>query len=145
MEAHTVIDRIRSHFGRIDDLVESLPVEALGSRLPVSSSTIGAQLWCVIGARESYARALGSGEWSGFTCSLEYGDRHDRDSVRAALARSSEAFEAAASEAPWDESRAESLLALLEHEAQHQGQLIRYLYGLDLPIPQSWAGRWALS
>lgn len=139
------MERVRAHQARLHDLVDTLPTEALGARLPVPSSTIGAQLWCVVGARESYARSLGSGEWSGFSCSLEYGDRHDRDSLRAALARSSEDFEAAASEAPWDEPRAEILLALLEHEAQHQGQLIRYLYGLDLPIPPSWATRWALS
>ena len=29
-------------------------------------------------------------------------------------------------------------LDLLEHEAAHHGQLIRYLYGLDLPIPETW-------
>jgi len=33
---------------------------------------------------------------------------------------------------------------LLEHEAQHHGQLIRYLYGLRLPIPASWKSRYAL-
>ena len=37
------------------------------------------------------------------------------------------------------------LLALLEHEAQHQGQLIRYVYALDYTFPESWASRWALS
>lgn len=33
----------------------------------------------------------------------------------------------------------------LEHEAAHQGQLIRYLYGLRLAIPESWRKRYALS
>jgi hypothetical protein len=37
------------------------------------------------------------------------------------------------------------LLDWLEHEAAHQGQLIRYLYGLRLAIPQSWRKRYALS
>ena len=36
------------------------------------------------------------------------------------------------------------ILDLLEHEAAHQGQLIRYLYGLRLPIPASWKARYAL-
>ena len=36
-------------------------------------------------------------------------------------------------------------LDLLEHEAAHQGQLIRYLYGLRLPIPESWRSRYALT
>ena len=35
-------------------------------------------------------------------------------------------------------------LDLLEHETQHQGQLIRYVYGLKYKFPKSWAERWAL-
>ena len=41
--------------------------------------------------------------------------------------------------APWG-----LVLDLLEHEAAHHGQLIRYLYGLDLPIPDSWKRKYAL-
>ena len=35
-------------------------------------------------------------------------------------------------------------LALLEHETQHHGQLIRYLYGLGIPRPESWQRQYAL-
>jgi hypothetical protein len=37
------------------------------------------------------------------------------------------------------------VLDLLEHEAQHHGQLIRYLYALKLAIPDSWKARYALA
>lgn len=36
------------------------------------------------------------------------------------------------------------LFDLLEHEAQHHGQLIRYLYGLGIERPPSWKERYAL-
>jgi len=45
---------------------------------------------------------------------------------------------------PGDVTRWGLALDLLEHEAAHQGQLIRYLYGLALPIPASWKRRYAL-
>ncbi|MNL45598.1 hypothetical protein D3C87_1682570 [compost metagenome] len=34
------------------------------------------------------------------------------------------------------------LLDLLEHEAQHHGQLARYLYGLKVGVPESWKSRY---
>jgi hypothetical protein len=33
---------------------------------------------------------------------------------------------------------------LLEHEVAHHGQLIRYLCGLRIDIPESWKSRYAL-
>jgi hypothetical protein len=42
------------------------------------------------------------------------------------------------------EAQQRLVLDLLEHEAQHHGQLIRYLYGLGLQIPASWKERYAL-
>ena len=44
----------------------------------------------------------------------------------------------------WDAARDELLVALLEHEAQHQGQLIRYGYARGERFPDSWAARWSL-
>ena len=44
-------------FGLYRDLLAALDEDGLRSRLPgLKSNTIGAQLWCVIGARESYGR-----------------------------------------------------------------------------------------
>jgi hypothetical protein len=139
-------ERFTQSFELYDDLVAGLPEDALEATLPgLPSNTIGAQLWCVVGARESYARAIEGGEWAGFSCSLTAAEILQRDAVRAGLARSTAAVGAALDAlAPDDDARGRLALLLLEHEAAHQGQLIRYLYGLRLPIPASWKERYAL-
>ena len=131
-------------FGLYRDLVESLDASALGSKLGgLPSNTIGGQLWCLIGARESYARAVAAGHWSGFSCSLDA--PADPTKVAAALRGSEAVVSDVLTGLPtYGEAQARLLLDLLEHEAQHQGQLIRYLYGLRLPIPDSWKDRYAL-
>lgn len=139
-----VVESFDRSFGLYRDLLAVLDEVSLNSRLPgLSSNAIGGQLWCVVGARESYARAIAAGEWTGFSCSLD--EPGDPAKVAEALARS----EAAVSEAlaQLDESsdaQDRLVLDLIEHEAQHHGQLIRYLYGLKLPIPASWKARYAL-
>lgn len=37
------------------------------------------------------------------------------------------------------------LFGTLEHEALHHGQLIRYLYALDIERPESWKRRYSLT
>lgn len=130
--------------GLYRDLLDTLDARALSSRLPgVPSNSIGGQLWCVVGARESYARAIAAGAWAGFTCSLD--EPGDPARVAAALETSAAAV---ASELQSRERLTDVqerlVLDLLEHEAQHHGQLIRYLYGLRLAIPPSWKERYAL-
>jgi hypothetical protein len=139
-----VRERFERSFGMYRDLVEVIDGDALERHLgDLRSNTVGAQLWCVVGARESYSRAIEAGAWSGFSCSLD--DAADPAKVRAALDRSGEAVQAAlVGLDAADETRWGLALDLLEHEAAHQGQLIRYLYGLDLPIPASWTRRYAL-
>jgi hypothetical protein len=141
-------DRVRERFERsfrlYDDVVNTVGADALSARLgDLRSNTIGAQLWCVVGARESYSRAIEGGAWAGFSCSLD--DPADPAKVRGALARSAKAVRAAVAGIDGaDGARWGLALDLLEHEAAHQGQLIRYLYGLELPIPESWKRRYAL-
>ncbi len=108
------------------------------------SNTIGAQFWCVVGARESYARAFEAGAWQGFSCSLK--DVAAPEAVRGALAASKDTVLTAASaaEQPWSEARQHILFDLLEHEAQHQGQLIRYFYANGLDFGPDLAKRFAL-
>ncbi|MEM8873692.1 MAG: hypothetical protein AAGD32_05475 [Planctomycetota bacterium] len=136
--------RLGQAFGLYGDLVESIPPDALMHKLPgLASNTIGEQFWCVVGARESYARAIRSGQWEGFACSLQ--DVSDPGTVADALRGSANAVMDALGEgAELDSARIELALALLEHESAHHGQLIRYLYGLRLPIPPSWKARYAL-
>lgn len=142
----TVRQNLSRSFGLYEDLASTIPETSLASKLPdLRSNTIGQQLWCVVGARESYARAIEAGAWAGFSCSLDSEGIKRRESVREALARSGAlVLETVADLASFDDARNQLVLDLLEHEAAHQGQLIRYLYGLDLPIPASWKRRYAL-
>jgi len=143
--ASALVGSFDRSFELYDDLLASLGDGAIGKRLgELPSNTIGQQLWCVVGARESYARAIAARRWSGFACSLE--DPGDPALVAEAIARSEAAVRSVLDEfATFDEAQARLALDLLEHEAQHHGQLIRYLYGLRLPIPASWKARYALS
>lgn len=143
-------DILRENFRRsialYDDLAAELPESALAMKLPgLRSNTIGAQIWCVVGARESYARAIGAGGWAGFSCSLTAEGARSTEAVQAALARSGDVMlRAVDGLGAYDDARHQLVADLLEHEAAHQGQLIRYLYGLDLPIPERWKARYAL-
>ena len=65
-------DLLRRRFERSNtlylDFLDTVPESRLGSRLAdLPSDTIGHQLWCVLGARESYPRAAKAGQWQGFT------------------------------------------------------------------------------
>lgn len=139
-------ERLLESFELYDDLMRDLPQESLAAKLPgIPSNTLGAQLWCVVGARESFAGAIRSGAWSGFACSLTADETRDREAVAAGLSRSAQQVLAATDAGGEDDDRLRFALRLLEHEAAHHGQLIRYLYGLELPIPASWKARYALS
>lgn len=137
-------ERLERSFGLYRDLVECIDEDALSSRLPgLPSNTVGLQLWCVVGARESYAQAIKSGQWSGFTCSLDVTTQ--KTSVAEALRRSAaDVTVALGGMDSFTNVQHRLVVDLLEHEAAHQGQLIRYLYGLRLPIPKSWKARFAL-
>lgn len=133
-------DALDEAMSLLDDLVDVLDEDALRLSLPVPSNTIWDQLWCVVGARESYARAISAGEWSGFSCSLTASDRGSKSKVVAALETSRQVVGEAGATAP----DSPYVLDVLLHETQHQGQLIRYVFGLDLPVPESWVARWNL-
>lgn len=140
-----VMAHIRAIFAAHSELAEHLREDALTQALPVPSNTIGQQFWCVTGARESYTRAIVEGRWVGFDNSLAYEDSGKKAVVRAALASSARRFEDAVAEVAWDSARNSLLLDVLEHEVQHQGQLIRYVYALPYRFPESWAARWSLN
>jgi hypothetical protein len=137
-------ERFERSFGLYGDLAESIDERALASRLgDLPSNTIGSQLWCVVGARESYSRAIKADAWSGFACSLD--DPGSADRVKDALERSArDVREALESMASASDTQSRLIVDLLEHEAAHQGQLIRYLYGLRLDIPARWKQRYSL-
>jgi hypothetical protein len=140
----TVVSHLGESFVAYRDLARSLPAGALDRKVSIPSNTIGAQFWCVLGARESYTRAIETGKWAGFSCSLSGEDVVVQDKVITAFQGSESEFDRVVSQSDWTSARDDLLLGLLEHEIQHQGQLIRYVYGLGYEFPETWVKRWQL-
>jgi hypothetical protein len=138
-------DRLFSALELTDLLAAGLDDGGLGLRNGAApSNTVGLQFWCVVGARESYGRAVERGGWAGFECSLR--EPGSAVSVREALASSAARVRdvCASLERPLDGGRESLLFDLLEHEVQHHGQLLRYFYANGLAFPERFAGRYAL-
>jgi len=134
--------RLERSFALTADLVDHLDGTALGVDLPdLPSNRVSGQLWCVVGARESYSAAIEAGEWQGFSCSLKA--RDDKVAVLAALRSSAERLSGIDFESLADR-QVELGFDLLEHEIQHHGQLIRYVYGNRLSFPGSWNRRYTV-
>jgi len=128
------------------DLVDTVTPAHLGSRLAdLPSDTVGHQLWCVLGARESFPAAARAGQWQGFTSPVEGEQLTDPAALRAALESTAADVDAWVEGLSGDDEQSFAYaLALLEHETQHHGQLIRYLYALDIPRPATWREQYAL-
>lgn len=134
--------RLDRAFTLTRDLVAHLDEGALGLDLPnLPSNRIAGQLWCVVGARESYLRAIEAGGWQGFTCSLSA--PRVKGSVLAAL-QATQARLASLSFADMGDGQLALAFDLLEHEIQHHGQLIRYVYANELTFPVSWNKRYTV-
>jgi hypothetical protein len=114
------------------DLVTHIPESLLASKLcDLLSNTIGEQLWCVVGARDSYLRAAQAGKWQGFKCPLDSDKTTVAKAVSDALTSTSAKVDSyLETNEAFSKEAIKFLLDLLEHEAQHHGQLARYLYGL---------------
>ena len=140
-----VIEHLEILFKLYSDLAQSASEDFLSKTLEVpKNKTLTEHLWCIVGARESYAHALEAGEWVGFDCSLESEAIGDKGLVMQHLASSAQAVrESITVVSDWTEGRQELLLSLLEHETMHEGQIIRLVYGLNETLPQSWLDRWA--
>ena len=137
--------RLDAVFRLYDELVASLDGARLRQSLPAPSNPIGMQLWCVVGARETWARAMEKGTWGPFSCSIaSFEDAHEPGPVARALATSASAFREAALATVADETRTDFKLGLLEHESQHLGQILRYILGLGIEPPPGWKKRFAL-
>ncbi|MHC2997973.1 hypothetical protein [Microbacterium sp. HJ5] len=147
---NSLAESLRKRFalanGLYVDLARELPASSLGARLrELPSDSIQNQLRCVVGARESYVKAARAGSWQGFASPLDAVPTGDIEAVRAVIATSHRTVDAFLDDLdPADDEAVDRLLALLEHETQHHGQLIRYLYGLRIPRPESWQRQYAL-
>lgn len=129
-------------FKLTDDLITHLDESSLGLDLPqLPSNRIAEQVWCMVGARESYLKGIAAGGWQGFSCTLA--TPRDKESVLAALEMTYNQlndmeFTGLA------EDQLDLAFALLEHEIQHHGQLIRFVYGNKLTFPDSWHKRYTV-
>jgi hypothetical protein len=134
--------KLERSFKLTHDLVSHLDEPSLNLDLQnLPSNRIAGQLWCIVGARESYIKAIKLGGWQGFSCSLT--TPRVKTSVLAAL----EATHKQMSEITFAEltdSQIEFAFDLLEHEIQHHGQLIRFVYGNGLTFPDSWNQRYTV-
>ena len=128
--------RLLRSFQLTHDLVAHLEETSLNLDLPnLPSNRISGQLWCVVGARESYTKAIEAGGWQGFSCSLK------TSKVKQSVLEALEATHKRLNEVDvvgLGEAQLELAFALLEHEVQHHGQLIRFVYGNGLSFPASW-------
>lgn len=106
------------------------------------SNTIGEQAWCIIGARESFLKALKKGCWDGFSCSLS--DCTDKKLIVNKLERTAADLRVFLKEGDSRSLNLDVIIDLLEHEVQHHGQLIRYSYSNKLGFPRSWNTRYTV-
>lgn len=138
-----LIKRLHKAFELTVDLVHAMTIDDLKLNLKgMPSNTIGEQLWCIIGARESYLKAIINGGWVGFSCSLD--DTTSKDKIMLCLKKSGEDSLKYLNNFELNEVQVELLFCLLEHEILHHGQLIRYIYGNKLTFPKSWNERYTV-
>lgn len=135
-------EKLDRSFRLTHDLVAHLDETSLNLDLPgLPSNRIAGQLWCVVGARESYTKAIEMGGWKGFSCSLTA--PRVKQSVLAALETTHKKMSEIDFTALTD-AQVELAFSLLEHEVQHHGQLIRFIYGNGLTFPESWNKRYTV-
>lgn len=106
------------------------------------SNTIGNQAWCIVGARESYFNAIKHSKWIGFKCSLE--NSNNKSDVIHLLNLTNKMIIEFINESNPSNDQMEFLFDLLEHEIQHHGQLIRYIYSNKIGFPKSWNDRYTV-
>ena len=136
----TIIKALMERFRAYDDLVKSSSDETIALKLDVpKNKSLMEHLWCVVGARESYAKALTEGSWSGFSCSLS--NYSKKDFTEKLTSSAEEVISSITNIEDWTTERDELLLTLSEHEVMHEGQIIRHLHGLEIEIPATvkWA------
>ncbi len=129
-------------FGLTHDLLLHLDESALKLDLPdMPSNKIADQYWCIVGARESYIKAIEAGGWKGFSCSLKTPIK--KQDVLIALEDTRKQL-SNIDFSLFAETQIEIAFNLLEHEIQHHGQLIRFVYGNKLTFPDSWNKRYTV-
>ncbi len=128
----------------LDQITDVLQPEMYKQRLGMLRSNSIGQLWCLAGARESYSIAIKNDSEFKWTCSFR-SDANSKPDIDQYLVGCSENFVLLLKNLDALSMNQQSLLIdFIGHEFQHQGQLIRYLYGNRLPIPDGWRNFWHL-
>lgn len=138
--------------GMTYDFIDVLKLDDLGLKLPFPESRpIGYQLWCMTGASESYLKHLQHGEWQGFSSSMDAADDLSPSGIKTLMRKTDDTLidtlKTMDLDAPLKsgEHGYELVQLMTEHEMHHQGQLINLMFCHHLPIPKSWADKWALA
>lgn len=140
---HTISERVLNALVLTSDFYHHISESHLTLSISnVPSNTIGEQAGCIIGARESYLKALKNGEWVGFSCSLS--EHYDKNLVMSKFQETSSNIQEFLLETDSEDINLNLLMDLLEHEVQHHGQLIRYAYANKLGFPKSWNERYTV-
>jgi len=137
--------------GMTYDFLDKLDNDDLFKELPFTKSqSLGYQFNCMLGAEESNIPLITKGEWKGFACSLD--DQGDLTieklitHMKQADAKLEKVLESIDLLKKFEDETTPlaNYLVLAEHEAHHQGQIINFIYAHGLPIPKTWADKWAL-
>ena len=131
-----LLRNLAQRFESYNDLMQHIDDNTLGDRLGVPrDKNVRENLWCIVGTRESFAQAIAADSPLDWKCSMQQFDRAD---FIAALAESAASFlESVASVAAWSDHQADLLARIVEHEAMHEGQIIRQVWGLEKTLPES--------
>ena len=132
-----IVGRLLTRFQAYKDLAAVVDDVLLNKKIDVPKhKSLAEHLWCLVGARESYARSIEQGSWAGFSCSM---DAFSAADFAAKLEESGSAEELAIGNvSDWTEGRSDLLATLAKHEVMHEGQIIRHMYALERELPSSW-------
>ncbi|MFA9560456.1 hypothetical protein ACERII_24455 [Evansella sp. AB-rgal1] len=135
--------RVLQAMSLTDDFYNHINEDCLPLKIAdAPSNSIGEQAYCIIGARESYLKALKVGKWAGFECSLT--DSYNKTLIINKLEETHTNVERFFQDSSIGDMDSNLVLDLLEHEVQHHGQLIRYAYANNIVFPKSWNVRYTV-
>ena len=138
----TIVDNLAKRFGFYADLAAQVDDDAIKAEMDIPRHrSLGMHLWCVVGTRESFAKAIEAGQMRGWSSSVA---KFEREEFIAKLEQSSQTLLGAidgVGEGEWTPERERLLAQVAEHEVMHEGQIIRLMFGLQKPLPSScsWA------
>ncbi len=135
-----VVDNLGKRFGFYADLIADTDEATINAAMDVPRHrSLGMHLWCIVGARESYAKAIEAGAMQRWSSSVT---KFEPEEFTAKLASSAQALQDAIDAVEdWTPERERLLADIAEHEVMHEGQIIRLMFGLEKPLPESchWA------